>query len=141
MCDLLVVEAYLIINYTTEIKKLPRGICGTCQRKLYYIKGGNFDRNLPEIFDYTAMKDVRIPRHGECNCMLCSMAMVRHHFSAETTKSRKLGNPAFLKKDPPEGLDFSHLCGLCLGRVGRGHSHHCTNGSLKKKSVRFQTQW
>ena len=101
-----VVEAYLIINYSTEIKNLPRGICGSCQRKLYHINRGNFDRNLPEIFDYTAMKNVRIPRQGECNCMLCSMAMVRQHFGARTSKSRKCGNPAFLKKDPPKGLDF-----------------------------------
>ena len=127
-----VVEAYLIINYSTEIKNLARGICGSCQRKLYYINRGNFDRNLPEIFDYSAMKNVRIPRQGECNCMLCSMAMVRQHFGARSSKSRKCGNPAFFKKDPPKGLDFSLLCGLCLGRVGPGHSHHCTNGSLSQ---------
>ena len=127
-----VVESYLIINYSSEIKKLPRGICGTCQIKLYYIKRGNFDRNLPEIFDYTALKDVRIPHHSECNCMLCSMATVGQHFGAETSKSRNVGNPAFFKKEPCKGLDFSLLCGLCLGKVGPGHSHHCSNGSLSE---------
>ena len=99
------VEDYLIYNYTTEIKRLPNGTCLSCRRKLYYIGSGNYNHPLPEIFDYSPMKTVRIPRHDECKCMLCVMAFARHKFVAETSICQKSGNPNFTQLDPPRGLE------------------------------------
>lgn len=123
-----VIRDYLIEGYTTENLKFPSSLCPSCASRVYEYAKGDFRKLLPEWYDFTPMKNFRMPRQGPCECHLCEKAATCHLFGAKTSRVRKIGRPKDQKIKPTIVM----LCAKCMSPANVQTKHICNESSTRE---------
>ena len=116
----------LVPGYDPDYPRLPGGLCQSCRLGISSMKSGNFNRCVPEWYDYSPMMSYRFPRDGsKCDCILCQRAKTK--FGVKGTKKRKPGERIKLNGNEIVQL----LCTKCLRPRPANQEHRCSQTSIK----------
>ena len=121
-----------------DLDTMPNVICLSCIPTLKEIdeKGIEAKRTLP-LIDYSefTLKNTRLQEQKKnglfCDCKWCWIAQLKNkEYEKYYNSIKKVGRPGTIEK-----AEATPLCSLCLGRSGKGVSHHCTKEAKYKSLV------
>ena len=133
---------FFVSNLDLTDARLPKGICNSCRKALQKLSEGNYGQELPDVFDFSAIKLKRMTKSSfACDCLICAIATSRlssdHPLGLNVReKGRPVtqvpGNASFsFAQAPPTPVK---ICLSCLSLPKVGHPHQC-NISTRRENL------
>ena len=85
------IKEHLVVGLDRNDRRLPKVICASCRRILYFYAKEDFTRTI-SLFDYSKLNTLRPITHSnpDCSCHVCATG--RGHLIDELGQFRKLDN-------------------------------------------------
>ena len=101
--------------------KVPSGICNSCRTNLQKRDSGQINAELPQLYDFQAIKIVR--RTTDCSCLICQIGRSKFNHTHPSVSSV----PSSSQQSSSQTQD--RLCSLCLTVIRKGFPHQCTKAA------------
>ena len=117
------IERFVVGGLDKNDPRLPKVLCMSCIRVLYYHEENEFSRTI-KVFDYSKLRDIKTITRSKCDCSCYVCAIGRYNSIGKSTTLADSSdtNTCNFK----ETKSVIKLCTHCLCEISRGKSHHCT---------------
>ncbi len=112
--EVLLIQEYVISNYTTASAYFPSGLCQTCSRTLIEYRAGNFKRTLRISNDFSPglLRVTRI--NSDCPCRICKIAK-------ENAITQSQGKPRYVSETMTVQPGIFKVCSECFATIYKGN--------------------